>query len=91
MPQSPAQVLADFDKKLEKLKIQSLEVTEAYRLAKEKVEHHVLLCKLKHHPINLNVIASYPKIEEYIKNISILQKEIVKLRNYYQKLLIVKL
>lgn len=87
MVQTPAQILAEFRQKLDDLKNKSLIISGEYYKAKEKVIHHVTICKLQHKPVNLNIISSYPKIHNYIQEITSIQDEIIKLRNHYQNLL----
>jgi hypothetical protein len=47
MAQTPAQILSEFIQKLEGLKSRSLAITDQYLKAKEKVLHHITLCKLQ--------------------------------------------
>ncbi len=87
MPANPAQLLGEFTNKLDELKKKSLQIISDYYKNKEKVQHHLLACKLKHNPINLGIIASYPKADIFIKQISDIQKEIILLRNDYLAIL----
>lgn len=87
MNQTPAQIVSEFKEKLDKFRKQSVVITKEYREAEEKVKHHLLLCQLKHQPVNLNILASYPKAKQFIEKISSIQNQIVTLRRDYQKIL----
>ena len=87
MVQKTVQIINDYQSKLEEIKKTSIQLTDEYNKAKEKVLHHLTLCKLKHKPVNMSIIASYPNAEKYISAISKLQKEIIRLRNENLQLL----
>ena len=81
MVQKLVQIIKDYQIKLEEIKKTSIRLTDEYNKAKEIVLHHLTLCKLKHKPVNMNIIADYPDAGKYIADMSKLQKEIIRLRN----------
>lgn len=87
MAQKLVQIINDYQTKLEEIKKTSIQLTDEYNKAKENVLHHLTLCKLKHKPVNMNIIAAYPDAGKYIADISKLQKEIIRLRNENLQLL----
>lgn len=81
MAQKLLQIINDYQTKLEEIKKTSIQLTDEYNESKEKVLHHITLCKLKHKPVNMNIIAAYPDVGKYIGAMSKLQNEIIRLRN----------
>lgn len=80
-------LLEEFQKKLSELKSKSFQMSEEYLSAKDKVEHHKLLSKVLRKTADEKILSAIPDLQTYIKKITSIEKEIIKLRNHYQKLL----
>jgi len=85
--QNASVLLDEFHNKLNELKSKSIQISEEYLSAKDKVEHHKLLSKVLRKPFDEKIISDVPNLQTYIKKITAIEKEIIKLRNHYHKLL----